>query len=354
MNILENLYQNPPKSREFLERKIRIEGSKILLKGANGSGKSSLILNHLSKFDNFLYIDLDDIRSFGIELNNLNEFIKAKNIKALAIENLKSKIELPICDNIIISTDLNSLHIDGLNQLEILGLDYEEFILFYRKNYEARTLFSHFLIRGNLAFSPFLSEFETTVFLQKHIKASKGDLNIKILANIANFMHQPLNSFKIYKNLKAHIKLSKDKLYQNIADLEDQNLIKTILHINDNITLKRVYFSDFALKSALSLHKDPKATIANMVFCELLKLKKEIKYSNQIDFIIPNMSYGILILPFLPSELAILKAKKLSNHCNELGLKRVDIISNSQSQIAKFEKITYNVMPFWQWAIGLS
>ena len=101
--------------------------------------------------------------------------------------------------------------------------------------------------------------------------------------------------------------------------------IKTILHINDNITLKRVYFSDFALKSALSLHKDPKATIANMVFCELLKLKKEIKYSNQIDFIVPDMSYGILILPFLPSELAILKAKKLSNHCNELGLKRVDI-----------------------------
>ena len=256
----------------------------------------------------------------------------------------------------------NALHLammeakkrSGLNQLEILGLDYEEFILFYRKNYEARTLFSHFLIRGNLAFSPFLSEFETTAFLQKHIKASKGDLNIKILANIANFMHQPLNSFKIYKNLKAHIKLSKDKLYQNIADLEDQNLIKTILHINDNITLKRVYFSDFALKSALSLHKDPKATIANMVFCELLKLKKEIKYSNQIDFIVPNMSYGILILPFLPSELAILKAKKLSNHCNELGLKRVDIISNSQSQIAKFEKITYNVMPFWQWAVGLS
>jgi hypothetical protein len=150
------------------------------------------------------------------------------------------------------------------------------------------------------------------------------------------------------------MKLSKDKLYQNITDLEDQNLIKTISHINDNIALKRVYFSNFALKSALSLHKDPKTTIANMVFCELLKLKKEIKYSNQIDFIIPNINYGILILPFLPSELAILKAKKLSNHCNDLGLKKVDIISNSQSQIAKFEKITYNVMPFWQWAVGLN
>lgn len=354
MNILENLYQNPPKSREFLERKIRIEGSKILLKGANGSGKSSLILNHLNKFDNFLYIDLDDVRNFGIDFNNLNEFIKAKNIKALAIENLKSKIELPNCDNIIISTDINSLYIDEFEEFEIFGLDYEEFILFYRKNYEARTLFSHFLIRGNLAFSPFISEFETTAFLQKHIKASKGDLNSKILANIANFIHQPLNSFKIYKTLKTHMKLSKNKLYQNITNLEDQNLIKTISHINDNIALKRVYFSNFALKSALSLHKDPKTTIANMVFCELLKLKKEIKYSNQIDFIIPNINYGILILPFLPSELAILKAKKLSNHCNDLGLKKVDIISNSQSQVAKFEKITYNVMPFWQWAVGLS
>ena len=195
MNILENLYQNPPKSREFLERKININGFKILIKGANGSGKSSLILNHLNKFDNFLYIDLDDVRNFGIDFNNLNEFIKAKNIKALAIENLKSKIELPNCDNIIISSDLNSLHIDEFEEFEIFGLDYEEFILFYRKNYEARTLFSHFLIRGNLAFSPFISEFETTAFLQKHIKASKGDLNSKILANIADFIH-PLGSRK--------------------------------------------------------------------------------------------------------------------------------------------------------------
>ena len=354
MSILENLYQNPPKSREFLERKISIQSPKTLLKGVGGSGKSSLILNYLAKFDNFLYLDLDDVKSFGVTLENLSEFITAKGIKAVAIENLKAQITMPKCDHIIISTDLNTLCIDGFDELEILGLDYEEFILFYHKNYEAKTLFSHFLIRGNSAFAPFLSEFDSNVFLQKYIKSSQGDLNTKILSNIANYVHQPLNSFKIYKSLKAHMKLSKDKLYQNIADLEKQNLIKSIPNIDKNISLRRVYFSNFALKSALSLHKDPKAIIANMVFCELLKLKKDIKYSNQIDFIIPQMSVGILILPFLPPELAILRAKKLSNYCNELGLKRVDIISNSQNQVAKFEKITYNVMPFWQWAVGLS
>lgn len=353
MSILESLYQNPPKYREFLERKIQIQSPKIILKGVNGSGKSSLILNHLSKFDNFLYIDLDDVRSLGVELN-LDEFIKAKGIKAVAIENLKEPITLPKCDNIIISTDLNSLYMDGLDEVEILGLDYEEFMLFYHKNYEAKTLFSHFLNRGNLAFSPFLSEFEIGGFLQKYIKSSKGELNTKILANIANFIHQPLNSYQIYKNLKFHMKLSKDRLYQNIIELQDQNLIKTTKHISDDTSLKRVYFSDFALKSALSIHKDPKATIANMVFCELLKLKKEIKYSNQLDFIISDMNLGILILPFLPLELALLKAKKLSNYCDDLGIKRVDIISNSQSQIVKFDKITYNLMPFWQWAVWLN
>ncbi|MEE3744192.1 ATP-binding protein [Campylobacter porcelli] len=352
MSILEYLYQNPPKSREFLERKIKIESPKTLLKGVNGSGKSSLILNHLSKFEKFLYIDLDDVRSFGLE-QNLDEFIKANGINAVAIENVKEPPILPNCDNIIVSTDLNSLHIDGLDELEIFGLDYEEFILFYRKNYDAKTLFSHFLNRGNLAFSPFLSEFEIGAFLQKHIKASKGELNAKILANIANYIHQPLNIFKIYKSLKSHMKLSKDKLYQNILDLKDQNIIKTIYNIDENSNLKRVYFSDFALKTALNLHKDPKAIIANMVFCELLKLKKEIKYSNYLDFIIPDMNLGILVLPFLPFELAVLKAKKLGNYCNELGLKRVDIISNSQSQMVKIDKITYNIMPFWQWAVWL-
>ena len=66
------------------------------------------------------------------------------------------------------------------------------------------------------------------------------------------------------------------------------------------------------------------------------------------------MNLGILILPFLPLELALLKAKKLSNYCDDLGIKRVDIISNSQSQIVKFDKITYNLMPFWQWAVWLN
>ena len=113
-----------------------------------------------------------NFESAQIELKNLVALFP--NSKEAQLEpNLKSKIELPNCDNIIISSDLNSLHIDEFEEFEIFGLDYEEFILFYRKNYEARTLFSHFLIRGNLAFSPFISEFETTAFLQKHIKASK-------------------------------------------------------------------------------------------------------------------------------------------------------------------------------------
>ena len=35
MSILESLYQNPPKYREFLERKIQIQSPKIILKGVN-------------------------------------------------------------------------------------------------------------------------------------------------------------------------------------------------------------------------------------------------------------------------------------------------------------------------------
>ncbi|ABK82301.1 ATP-binding protein [Campylobacter fetus] len=353
MDILEYFYQNPPKNPKFIDRKTYFNGNKIILQGAINSGKTALLIQYLEEFgQDFLYLNLEDIRVDFIP--NLNEFIKDKKIKAIGFDGVKNDFYTPCkCDNIIISTTSNSFFIDKFTKVKLNGLDYEEFIAFYRKNYEAKTLFSHFLARGNGAKSAFLQDFEVSEFLQMKIKAYLGEQKAKILSKIAAYVHQPFNTHKIYKDLKETTKISKDNIYRILSEFENENLINFVHHIDEKSSLKRVYFSDFGFKNALGYEKDPKKTVANMVFCELLKLENELFFSDEIDFFIPKKNLAILVIPFLPPEFIFLKFKKSINYYKNLGITKVEVISNSNNSNIAFEGIRCSVMPFWQWAVAL-
>ena len=82
MEILKYLYENPPKINNFLPRKLQIDTKFALLFGAPLCGKSTLAIAHLSRFDKFLYVDLDDIRA-RVDLKIINEFVLKFQIKAL-------------------------------------------------------------------------------------------------------------------------------------------------------------------------------------------------------------------------------------------------------------------------------
>ena len=49
MQILNVLYQNPPKNIKFIDRKLTIDSSKTIIIGANASGKTSLVIDYLKK-----------------------------------------------------------------------------------------------------------------------------------------------------------------------------------------------------------------------------------------------------------------------------------------------------------------
>jgi predicted AAA+ superfamily ATPase len=92
MDLLETLYENKINFPVIFERKIKIEENYTFLYGPKFCGKTFLIYDYLeqNKDKEYLYIDLDDLRNHN-DINNLQEFIKEKNIKILVIENYHEK-----------------------------------------------------------------------------------------------------------------------------------------------------------------------------------------------------------------------------------------------------------------------
>lgn len=357
MQTLEYFYQNPPKNPKILNRKINLDGKKILLKGGINTGKTTFLIDFLEKFgiNRFLYLNLDDLRLSSKKVFlNLNEFIDANNIIAIGFDGFMEDFDISCkCPNIIVSTINRDLKLDGFDEFHIRGLDYEEFISFYRKNYDARTLFSYFMTHGNGLKSPFLQDFEIIQFLQLRLKSSYDLLQLSILKELTAQVDETFNAYKVFKLLKQTKKISKDRLYENITKFEKENMINLISNFDSRSKFKKLYFSDFSLKNVLSFQKDPKKIIANMVFCELLKLDCEIYFTREIHFYLPEKNSAILVIPFSDAKLIFLRFKKDLSYFKKLGINKIDVISNANEASSAIEGIRCNVMPFWQWATSL-
>ena len=60
--MLKFLYENQPKERSFIPRKLEIKSAKTLLFGSILSGKTSLGLKWCNERKNAFYIDASDLR----------------------------------------------------------------------------------------------------------------------------------------------------------------------------------------------------------------------------------------------------------------------------------------------------
>ncbi|HJE65943.1 MAG TPA: ATP-binding protein, partial [Campylobacter avium] len=118
--------------------------------------------------------------------------------------------------------------------------------------------------------------------------------------------------------------------------------------------LKRVYFRDFALRNALCIKKDFNKLFANLVFCELLKLKKKLSYDKNFDFILKDEKIAFVAsLPLLDVDLLILKAKKLIPKALEANIFHIVFISLSNENSFYESGVKVEILPFENWALSL-
>ncbi|MDR2100505.1 MAG: hypothetical protein LBP40_06755 [Campylobacteraceae bacterium] len=351
MDILEILYDNPPKTRGILARKYEITAKKTALFGPRFSGKSSIIVDYLNKFPRkeLLYIDFSDIRVEADRIKQLQSFIDKNGVKVVVLEHFDFQCDIPKAENIILSS-LKRLDIDGFDELFVPLLDFEEFVSFSfdKKHQNIESIFNLFEKSGTYPQMAFggadVKQMQTA--LQTYAKNS-----FAILKNISLLQAQTLSIHRLYELLKPNIKLSKDTIYAKTAQFEEEHLIYLVSRFDKHGAAKKLYFADFSLKNILTFEKDFIFKFQNIVFCELVKKNRQIFYTQTLDFYLPKHSLGVLCVPFLQPQLINRLFKKLSKELKSLGITSLQVITLGNKGKYKDDGLTCELVPFWEWAM---
>lgn len=339
--MLKFFYENPPKLNHFIPRKLEISAGQNLLFGSPFSGKTSLGLAFLDNFSNSLYVDLKDLRlERELSARQINDFVAKNDIKALCVDNAGAELDESFkCANTLIISTSKDFELKGFKKHFLLGLDFEEFVAF-SKNTSESMIFSHFMSAGN---SPAQSE------LKYSILANTSELARNILRLIAQSLGRDFSILAAFGRIKEQgIKTSKDSFYATFESLLELGLIFGVKNFLKTAKFKRYYFGNFALRNLFAHTKNPREILLNMVFCELAKNGKEVYFFDEFDFYLKESKVGILVLPFLSADLALLKAKKLAND----EINEIIIISNAPEQGAVFGQTSVRLLGFPAFAAG--
>lgn len=308
-------------------------------KGSAGTGAGENFFRKLKEFlaanEQISSLFLDNFGGADLEISSLAKFAETAKLQRF-----------------IISTRDKNLSLSGFERLELLPLSFEEFIAFDKRHNEVSAMISAFLSQGGGAKNPFLAPAEILEFEQRLLKANFSRAEILILKECIRFVHASFSANKIYTALKAKIKISKDAVYGTIAKLERENFIKFLSKAGEPARAKKLYFSHFNMREILTPKKDFVKKFANVLFCELLGLGAPIFYEKNLDFYLPSLKMGVLIIPFSDADIIFLKFRKILSELKSLGVTSLKVISMANSGRLEIEGIRCDVVPFHEFALS--
>ena len=304
-------------------------------KGSAGENFFRKLKEFLAANEQILSLFLDNFDGADLEISSLAKFAETAKLQRF-----------------IISTRDKNLSLSGFERLELLPLSFEEFIAFDKRHNEVSAMISAFLSQGGGAKNPFLAPAEILEFEQRLLKANLSRTEILILKECIRFVHASFSANKIYTALKAKIKISKDAVYGTIAKLERENFIKFLGKRGEPARAKKLYFSHFNMREILTPKKDFVKKFANVLFCELLGLDAPIFYEKNLDFYLPSLKMGVLIIPFSDADIIFLKFRKILSELKSLGVTSLKVISMANSGRLEIEGIRCDVVPFHEFALS--
>lgn len=381
MEILDFFYENletqMPQQNELLGRKLEIPHKNVIISGAKGCGKRSLILKYLSDYlkngenlankgdknelsnkekgeKSVLFLDFEDLRFDESVLQKLPEFLRQKNVKILALNGVLLDFDINFLMQltkafkalqIIVSSEFGEelfaknegLFKNKFTLLRLDFLDFEEFLSFAKNKAHLGAF-----LQGT-RHPALLNQHQMNAFLRANFTA----FELEILKFVANFLGETLSVNELYVALKKSLKVSKDSLYATFSNLISRQVLVSVNHANKR--LKRVFFRDFGLKNALCVSKNFNKLFANLVLCELFKFKETPFYDENFDFILPKSKIAFIITPTLDIDLIRLKATKVSAK----SLKKLFFITLSTANSFKMGDLSVEVVPFESWALSL-
>jgi hypothetical protein len=356
MNILEQIYEINFNKINFLERKISISHPYTILVGSPKSGKTYLIYDYLSRFENeeYLYIDFDDYKNdFNQIQENIEAFIKKTNITVLVLENYKFNLSLPKVTSIIITTnETNS--ISGFEKLFVKPLDFEEFLLFDTKHQSTLNSFNSFLKFGN---SPEVLEYSEQKKTLRNFEICKlyceDKTKLEILLVLIKFASEKKSLFQLFSSLKKEIKISKDKFYKTCEEFEKNKLIYFCSKYDQPKAVKKIFVFNHALLDIVSYKKNFNNLFKNMVFLEIEKRYTNIFYLDNIDLYMPQENHIVLAIPFFNDLISSSIVSKVIPMVEQHNINHISIVTISSEKTIFIGEIEAQILPFYNWVLTL-
>ena len=273
-------------------------------------------------------------------------------IKALVLENFDFSFDLPICENIVISSN-SEKKIRGFQNMVIKALDFEEYLLHDSKHQNITQSFNTFLKFGNLPEIINIDEIKKIQRLQEILKLQcQDETEFQIFKILIENIDEKKSLFQLFNSLKMKMKISKDKFYEVCKNFENENKIFFIEKYNQEKSVKKIYCYNHSFLNAITHTKKFKNEFTNMIFLELLNKYSEIYYLDNIDFYIKSKNLAIVAIPFFNSALMGNILKKIVKTSLELNILEIQIITISNNQKLQEQKLKISVLPFYEWALS--
>ena len=354
MQLLEYFYDRNNEITTYHQRKFNIPNrDKVLIYGSPASGKTSLALDYLMNFDqeDYIYIDFKDPKfNFkDIMEEDIEGFIEANEIGVLVLDHYKHHYFelLPKVKNLIIISSTNYDYGEEFKYLNLPLLDYEEFFSFQKRGTE-RQIFNLFLKQGTLpelALSIAPKEQMFLNFIKSHFNKSEQNL----LTVLAHFNGATVTTHQIYSYAKERYRISKDLIYKQIKEFEEQSIISFIFDIKHKKSKKLLFF-DFALAKYLTLSQTFPRQFETMIALSLHKHNILFRTFGLIGYITEN-SHLIISSPFESEDSFWKKAYNKFSSYKKVGIKKVYIITVANSYEFKIEDIEFEGLPFYEWIV---
>jgi len=357
MNILEQIYEVNFNKINFHERKITINNNYTIIKGPPKSGKSYLIYDYLSQYENeqYLYIDFADYKNDINEISKyIDEFIVSHPIEVLVLENFNFDMKIPSSITSVIITTFMNNNISGFETIYVEQLDFEEYLLFDVKHQSSSNSFNSFLKFGNF---PEIIEYSEAKKANRNYEISKlycdDIVQFKILFLLVKNAGEKKSIFQLFTGLKKEIKISKDRFYKTCEIFEQNRVIYFCEKYDQPKAVKKIFVYNHALLDIVSYKKNFNNLFKNMTYLELNKRYKNLYYLDNIDFYIEENSEIILAIPFFNNFISANIISKILPSIDTYNISSITIVTISNDESIFIGDIEAQVVPFSNWAVSL-
>jgi uncharacterized protein len=352
ITLLDEYYRYDLHNVGYIERKVSLDERSIWIQGIAQSGKTSLIKNYLlsHKKATYLYLDCNDIRISIDELNDVLEpFCVEHKIKILVLDNYTPAVNLFPLEQIILSSQLPNQ--SNFETLLLHLLDYEEFLSFESKYYDATAL-NHFFQLGGFPIMHRIASEERALYLQKTLSQTLTDIEFSLVVQASKMITQKVSAFTLYERLKNERKISKDKLYLHLQQLYDKHYLYGCEKFNHPNAPKKLYVCDIAIKHALVFQKHFGKIFENLIFLELIKHDVECYYDEGIDFYLPQRQQIIIASAFANEHTLFKKVEALESFIITHQINEVIVVTMNLENTLSHPMAHIEIVPFSQWALG--